>query len=328
MAIKLPTPNSKLPTQFGKIGVLVGGPSSEREISLKSGKAVFTALKDAGLDVSAIDIITDGVEENIRLIKSHNIDCAFIALHGHFGEDGAIQGILEQMRLPYTGSGVLASKLAMDKVSSRDIFLREHLNVPRCRVLEKSHKDKLTDIVIELGLPLVIKPASNGSSIGLSKIDKAEGLPQAVSLAFSFDQKILIEEYIKGREITVGILDDTPLPAIEIIPKHKFFDYEAKYQAGLTDYVVPAQIDEEILEEASKAALAAHRALGCFGCSRVDIILDEKNKPFILEINTIPGMTATSLLPKAAKTKGIDFTELCLRLVTLAYEKTQSKITV
>jgi D-alanine-D-alanine ligase len=310
--------NSRTNNEFGRIGVLMGGPSTEREISLKSGKAVCVALRESGLKVLDIDIKTDSIEENISLIKSHKINCAFLALHGRFGEDGQMQRILEIIKIPYTGSGVEASRLAMDKVASRKIFQAHGLKVPKYRVVDKPPTDYNLDN--DLGLPLVIKPATHGSSIGLSIIDKEEDLSSAMDLAFTFDEKIIIEEYIRGREVTVGILDESALPVIEIIPKKMFFDYEAKYQSGLTDYVVPAKLQEQIAQSIKEAALKAHKLLGCFGCSRVDMILNNDNLVYVLEVNTIPGLTNTSLLPKAAKCVGIEFNELCLKLITLAYE--------
>jgi D-alanine-D-alanine ligase len=306
---------------FGRIGVLMGGPSSEREVSLKSGKAVYEALKQLGIDVVAIDIKSDNREENIRLIRSKKIDCAFLALHGRFGEDGQIQAMLEHARILYTSSGIRASKLAMDKIASRRKFKAGGLLVPKCVVTDSGSYKKLSSIPGKLNLPLVIKPATHGSSIGLSIIDREQDLGRALDLAFDFDERVIIEEYINGREVTVGILDERALPVIEIIPKNRFFDYEAKYQAGMTDYVVPAKLEEKVAERIKETALAAHRLLGCFGCSRVDLILDVCGKPFVLEVNTIPGLTNTSLLPKAAKTVGIEFPELCLKLIKLAYEK-------
>jgi D-alanine-D-alanine ligase len=308
--------------QFGRIGVLMGGPSSERDISLKSGKAVYEALSQSGIDAVAIDIKTDCIDENISLIKSHKINCAFLALHGRFGEDGQIQQILETIKTPYTGSGVLASRLGMDKAASRWIFEAANLRVPKYKVLDKISYNKglrARNTLDNLGLPLVIKPARHGSSVGLSIIDKEEGLAVAIDLAFTFDEKIMIEEYIEGREVTVGILDNFSLPPIEIIPKRRFFDYEAKYKAGMTDYVVPAKLEKRIDKKIRKTAYLAHRLLGCSGCSRVDTILDKQDEPVVLEINTIPGLTETSLLPKAAKVFGIEFSELCLKLIKLAY---------
>jgi D-alanine-D-alanine ligase len=308
---------------FGRVGVLMGGPSSEREISLKSGKAVLSALIASGVDALGIDIVTDNKEENIRLLRNYNLDCAFIALHGRFGEDGAIQEILERVGLPYTGSGVQASRLAMDKIGALKIFREGKLYVPRSHFLERSAYNKNNNFSNDLGFPLVIKPANHGSSIGLSIVELEQEIPEAIQLAFQFDERIVVEEYISGRELTVGVLDEIPLPVIEIVPKHKFFDFEAKYQAGLTDYIIPAPLQKDVAENVQQAALKAHQLLGCFGCSRTDIILSRDNLPFVLETNTIPGMTATSLLPKAARILGIDFNRLCLKLLELAYEKTK-----
>ena len=307
--------------RLGKIGVLMGGPSSEREVSLKSGKAVYEALKKLGIDVLAIDIKSHDRKENIKLLKSTKIDCAFLALHGRFGEDGQIQEILEHVRIPYTCSGIQASKLAMDKIASRRKFEAYGLLVPEYAVINKASYGKHLNILKKMRLPIVIKPATHGSSIGLSIIDKEQDVGRALDLAFDFDERVIIEEYIKGREVTVGILDERALPVIEIIPKKRFFDYEAKYQTGMTDYVVPARLKEAVAKNIRKTALAAHRLLGCIGCSRVDLILEERGQPFVLEVNTIPGLTNTSLLPKAAKTVGIEFPELCLKLIELAYEK-------
>lgn len=309
--------------QYGRIGVLMGGPSSEREISLKSGNAVYEALKQSGLEVIAIDIKTDSIEENISLIESCKIDCAFLALHGRFGEDGQLQGVLEIIKIPYTGSGALASRLAMDKIASRKIFQSNGLSVPKYKILEKVSYRSDCKINNDLKLPLVIKPATHGSSIGLSIIDKQADLDRAVSLAFGFDEKIIVEEYIEGREVTVGILQEQPLPVIEIIPKKRFFDYEAKYTPGMTAYEVPAELEENIAERVKKTALLAHKLLGCSGCSRVDMILGKDNLVFVLEVNTIPGLTNISLLPRAAKIQGIEFNELCLKLIKLAYEKAE-----
>jgi D-alanine-D-alanine ligase len=310
---------------FGKIGVLMGGPSSERAISLKSGHAVYDALSKTGIDVVAIDIKTGDIPENICLIKSCRLDCVFIALHGRFGEDGQIQKILEDLKLPYTGSGVEASCLAMDKIASREIFAKNGLSVPHYKVLDNKNHQLNKKYNIDFELPLVIKPSAHGSSIGLSIIDRKEDLKEALDLAFGFDNQVIVEKYISGREITVGILDSHPLPVIEIVPKKRFFDYQAKYQPGMTEYIVPAQLEEDIARNAQEIALASHNLLGCYGCSRIDMILNEDLKPVVLEVNTIPGLTETSLLPKSAKITGIDFIQLCLTLIRLAYEKNQEQ---
>lgn len=310
---------------FGRVGVLMGGLSSEREISLKSGKAVLSALLDSGIEAVGIDIITDNIEENIKLLKDYNLNGVFIALHGRFGEDGEIQEILEKIDLPYTASGVRASRLAMDKISSLKILKTGGLCVPKFKFIEKSAYLKNRAFKNNLGLPLFVKPANHGSSIGLSLVERDEELPAAIQLAFQFNERVIIEEYIFGRELTVGVLGDEALPAIEIIPKNKFFDFQAKYQAGLTQYIIPARLEEDISRKVQRAALEAHRLLGCFGCSRTDIILTKDGSPYVLEVNTIPGMTSTSLLPKAAGIAGIDFNQLCIKLLELAYQSRPSK---
>ncbi len=308
-------------TEFGKIGILMGGPSTEREISLKSGHAVYNALKLGGLEAEEIDITTDDLDFTADAIRKSNIDVAFIALHGRFGEDGTIQSILEKLDIPYTGSAVEASRLAMDKVASREIFQERGLKVPRYQVL----CGKRYNLDSRICFPVVVKPVSHGSSIGLSIVKDRAHLARAVDAAFALDKRVIIEEYIRGREFTAGILSEKALPIIEIKPKNLFFDYEAKYQPGMTEYVVPAAIDENLARNLQEAGLLAHRSLNCFGCSRVDMILGDDNNIYVLEVNTIPGLTQTSLLPKAAVAAGIGFLELCKELIRLAYEKQKDK---
>jgi len=306
---------------YGRIGVLMGGASTERKISLESGKAIFESLKEMGLDTVAIDIKSDKIKENLELVKSKKIDCAFLALHGKFGEDGQIQGILDVLGTPYTGSGKLASHLAMDKLACRKILQVYGLAVPRYKQVNSISFGANSINDRDFNFPVVVKPVLQGSSIGLSIVESPDKLRGAVKKALEFDKEVLVEEYIKGREVTVGILNDSPLPIIEIVPKRDFFDYRAKYTPGMTEYVVPARIKEELAERIQSQALEAHKLIGCRGYSRVDIILSPDNTPFILEINTTPGFTRTSLFPKAAKVNGVEFTQLCLELVRLAYEK-------
>ncbi|MDD5669103.1 MAG: D-alanine--D-alanine ligase [Candidatus Omnitrophica bacterium] len=314
----------------GKIGILMGGPSSERDISLKSGSAVYEAFSTSGFETVAIDIQTDNEAANIVTIEEQRIACAFIALHGRFGEDGGIQSLLDRINVPYSGSGVDASRLAMDKSVSSRLFAANGLHVAQHIVLEK-------DMFVSSGgrvpttcfdFPLVVKPAKHGSSIGLSIVTSKDSLAHAVEFAFAFDEVILIEEYIKGRELTVGILDDRALPPIEIVPAKGIFDYEAKYSKGMTEYVVPASLPLPVARKVQEAAEHAHRILGCFGYSRVDIILREDNIPFVLEVNTIPGLTQTSLLPKAARVIGIDFLNLCMRMLNTAFLRSHNKTNV
>lgn len=293
-----------------RIGVLMGGPSAEREVSLKSGKAIFEAFKSVGQEAVAIDIQRPDRNYVKDLLLSYDIGLAFLALHGSFGEDGRVQGILEEMGLPYTGSGPAASALAMDKIASRKIFQEGGLAVPGYCVLDKNRRN----IKSFSKFPLVVKPACGGSSIGLSIADNHDGLKSALDMAFKYDRKALIEEYVEGVELTVGILDDSPLEAIEIRPKRRFFDYKAKYVYGQTEYIMPAQIPSRAMGLVQDTAARAHNLLGCSFFSRVDIILDAAERPFVLEVNTIPGFTATSLLPKAALQKGISFTGLITKI--------------
>jgi D-alanine-D-alanine ligase len=309
---------------FGRIGIFMGGPSSEREISLASGQAVYEVLKNQALDVVTIDILTDSWEENCKLIQKVNIDVAFIALHGHFGEDGQIQAMLELLNIPYTGSDSTASHLAMDKIASRRIFQDAGLPVPNYVILSGGDDPK---IIQNLSGPFVVKPTAQGSSIGLSIVKSEEKLNKAIDYALGFDGRVIVEEYINGREITVGILGDSALPVVEIVPQNKFYDYEAKYKPGMSDYIVPAKLSDKITAQAQDKALIAHRLLGCSGFSRVDMRLNHENIPFILEVNSIPGLMETSLLPKAARAMGIDFAQLCIQILRLTHERVLGKIT-
>lgn len=300
----------------------MGGPSTEREVSFKSGMAVYEHLKCLNLDVVAIDIKSDDKTQNAEILKKHSLDCAFIALHGSFGEDGGIQEVLESLSLPYTGSGVPASRLAMDKIASRKIFEEEGIFMPKAYLIidrDSFDRDKLK--YKELKYPLVVKPACAGSSIGLSVVSFPQDLISSIERAFAVDNRVVLEEFIQGRELTVGILDDKPLPVIEIKYQGEIFDYESKYKSSTTQYIIPALLDENTFWKAQEQAVKAHRLLGCFGCSRVDMMLGGDNIPYILEVNAIPGMTSTSLLPKAAKFIGVDFSQLCLRLIELAYKR-------
>lgn len=305
--------------RFGRIGILAGGPSSEREISLRSGRAVYNALIEKGLDAVFLDI-----GDNIHgIIKNNAIDIAFIALHGRFGEDGTIQRILEEAGIAYTGSGVEASRLALDKVEAKRIFVESGIPTPRYIVLEEN--DYEIDKFQALDLPVVVKPQFEGSSIGLSIVREMRYFKSAIDEACKYGGKVIVEEYIDGREITVGILDDKPLPVIEIVAKNKVYDYGAKYQDPETRYLVPAPIEKHIYEKAQGLGRLAHTALGCRSFSRVDMMLDKRGDIFILEVNTIPGMTERSLLPKAAMVEGLDFGDLCIKLIENALKKKAEK---
>lgn len=296
-----------------RIGVVMGGVSSEREVSLKSGRAVFDALKSLNLDTVAVDIQRSDKNYVTDLLLSYDIGLAFLALHGSFGEDGRIQHILEEINIPYTGSGPCASSLAMNKIASRKVFEEGNLSVPKYFLLDKNHKSAKN--IMEF--PLVIKPLCGGSSIGLSIVDNHKELKEAIDLAFKYDKKVIVEEYIRGREITVGIFEDKPLDAIEIRPRSRFFDYNAKYEEGQTEYIVPADVSFKVMSFLRNTAIKAHNLLGCSFFSRVDIILS-LDRAFILEVNTIPGFTETSLLPKAAIQRGIRFPELILKIAQAA----------
>lgn len=295
--------------EFGRIGVLAGGPSSERDISLKSGKAVYGALIQEGCEAIFLDV-KDDIYDIISRIK---IDCAFIALHGRFGEDGTVQKILEDHNIPYTGSGPRASASALDKIASKEIFIKSGIPTPAYKVLEKGKFD--IKAIEEPGLPVVIKPQFEGSSIGLSVVRSKSDLARALDEAFKYGSKALAEEFIDGRELTVGILRDRPLPVIEIVTRNKVYDYKAKYDDPGTRYLVPAPIEEEIFRKAQGIGTLAHTALGCRFLSRVDVMMDARGDLFALEVNTIPGMTERSLLPKAAAAAGLSFGKLCLLLV-------------
>jgi D-alanine-D-alanine ligase len=295
----------------------MGGCSSERQISLKSGGAVVKALQEDGLEVVPLDVLNETEEEIRRLVRQHPVDVVFIAMHGGFGEDGRLQEILEKLSVGYTGPGRQASRIAMDKIVSRRLFRRAGLSVPRYVVVRGNARFDPGDLQ-ELPLPLVVKPPAQGSSIGISFVRDFKDLPAAIAEAKKYGQDVVIEEFIRGREVTVSILDGCPLPVVEIRPKKGFFDYEAKYQKGFTEYIVPAPLEVSIVRRVQADALAAYKALGCRHLSRVDVILKDDKDPYILEVNTIPGMTETSLFPKAAAAAGISFGQLCRRLVDMA----------
>jgi D-alanine-D-alanine ligase len=292
-----------------KIGVLAGGPSSEREISLKSGEAVYTALMESGHDAVFIDVLDHITVQEV--VQKARVDTVFIVLHGGFGEDGTIQSILEDMKIPYTGSGPGASRLALDKLASRELFRKAGMMVPEYKVIHKGEGFSGDEFIA----PLVVKPQREGSSVGLSTVFDARDLQEAAERAFSFGGTALIEKFIKGRELTVGILQERPLPVVEIVPEGGCYDYYAKYESSSTQYMVPAPIEESEFNRAQEIGLSAHKVLGCRSFSRVDMILGEDGNIYVLEVNTIPGLTARSLLPKAASCAGIEFKDLCKKIL-------------
>ena len=296
---------------FGKVAVLLGGRSAEREVSLKSGKAVLAALQSSGVDAQAFD----PAEHDLSELKG--FDRVFIALHGRFGEDGTIQGALELMGIPYTGSGVLASALAMDKWRTKLVWQASGVPTPRDVLLTAhSHFDQVAD---ELGLPLMVKPASEGSSIGMSKVTRAEDLKPAYQLAAQHDRLVLAEQFVAGVEYTAAILGDKALPLIRLETPHTFYDYNAKYIANDTRYICPCELAPQAERALQALALKAFELLGCQGWGRADLIVDEGGTPYFLELNTSPGMTDHSLVPIAARQAGLSFEQLVLRILEQAH---------
>ncbi len=309
-------------SQFGMIGVLMGGYSSERTISLRSGSAVASALSAAGHLVKSIDIETSDRSKIIEIIKKANLDVAFIALHGRLGEDGQIQSILEELGISYTGSGVLASQKAFNKITAQSAFEDAGLSIPENFYITKGEFVHFRDVFGVLKkLPFVVKAACEGSSLGVYMVRHPSGWESALKDALTFGPFVIVEKFIKGREVTVGIFDRQPLPLVEIVTQSSLFDYQSKYQRGLTNYVVPAQLSEDLTKKIQAMALLAYDVLGCEGFARVDIRINEVNHPYILEINTIPGFTETSLFPKAAAKVGFSFLQVCEKLLDLAYAK-------
>ena len=306
-----------------RVGVLCGGPSREREISLRSGRAVHEALRSLG-HPSVLLTLSQDPAQIPEEIRAAGLGCAFIALHGRFGEDGTVQSLLEEMRIPYTGSPPEACRFGMDKASSRLKWLAAGLPVPRWK---EANPLSAAARASELKLPLVVKPVSEGSSLGMSIVDSGQDLQAALEQAAVFGDRILLEEYLAGPELTVGILEDQPLPVIQIVPKRRFYDYVAKYTPGMTEYLVPAPLPQATARAAQEIAGRAHETLGCRSFSRVDLILAEGRGPVLLELNVIPGMTETSLLPKAAAAVGIPFAELCRQMLNSAWAKKEPAAT-
>jgi len=304
-------------TNFGKVGVLMGGRSAERDVSIMSGTGVLNALKSRGIDAHAFD----PAERSLAELAAEQFDCVFIALHGRYGEDGSLQGALEQLGIPYTGSGVMASSVGMDKITTKIIWLSKGIPTPRYATVTPG--DDLDAVVAELGLPLIVKPPLEGSTIGITKVEQAEEFEAAVALAAGFDEVILAEEFVTGREFTVAVLgsgkDARALPIVEIVAPAGNYDYQNKYFTDDTQYHCPADLPAELTEEIQKHAVHAYRALGCEGWGRVDVLVRENDmRPFLLEVNTSPGMTGHSLVPMAARAVGIDYEELCVEILRTA----------
>ena len=295
-----------------KIAVLMGGPGSEREVSLASGKAVLKALLELSLDAVAVDVTSP----KFQLPTGTNL--AFNVIHGTFGEDGWLQEILERMGVPYPGAGVKSSRLAFDKNLAKAAFLASAVPTPRSEIIDLAKDQRLPSFPV----PFVVKPPREGSSVGVHIVHQPADAEAAIADAAKYSSEILIEEFISGRELTVGILNDVPLPIVHIVPPAGVYDMASKYPwlsgAQGSEYVCPADLDLETTMAVQAAALAAHRSLGIEIYSRVDVLLDSANRPFVLEANTIPGMTETSLLPKAAAAAGISFPELCKTIAELS----------
>lgn len=305
-----------------KVAVVMGGPSSEREVSLRTGQAILQALQSKGYQAMGLELNPAQFVDDIRQEK---VDIVFNAVHGKFGEDGMLQGTLEMLGIPYTGSGVLASAIAMDKSISKRLFLSSGIPTPRSQVFNKysDGEEVAAAILADFTIPVVVKSSAQGSSIGVTIVDKAEKLSAAVKEAFAYSDNLVVEEFIDGREVTIAVWGNknpAALPVIEIVPHSGCYDYHSKYTSGATDYIVPAPLEELAVEKLQKVAVQAFNLLGCRGIARVDIMLDKANQPYVLEVNTIPGMTATSLVPKAAAASGISFADLCERLLLMAGE--------
>jgi D-alanine-D-alanine ligase len=309
-------------SKFGNIGVLMGGYSSEREISLRSGSAVTNALMKEGYAVKAIDLNTNDRPKMIEMIKSSGIDVAFIALHGRLGEDGQIQSILEELDIPYIGSGVEASQKAFNKITSQTAFKNAGLSVPEHFCITHGELVPFREAFEVLkNLPFVVKAACEGSSLGIYMVRHPSQWETSLRDALTFGPYVIVEKFIKGREVTVGIMDGQALALVEIVSKNALFDFNSKYQKGMAEHVVPAQLPEKLTKEIQEISLRAYKILGCEGFARVDVRIDQDLKPYILEINTIPGFTETSLFPEAAAQAGYSFLQVCERLLELAYGK-------
>ena len=304
-----------------RICVLRGGRSGEREVSLRSGKRVFESLKNQGFDVLSMDLEDDLISK----LRKEKVDIVFIMLHGRFGEDGTVQGLLEMANIPYTGSKVLASALAMNKLASKRVF--DAVKIPTPRYVEvdaasdiKKEAEKIKKI---FPFPVVLKPTSEGSSLGVALVKNGDGLEEILKRSVAEFRDVFIEEYVKGKEVTVGILgknnDLQALPILELVPKNEFYDYHAKYTSGMTEFVLPARLSEPLYKKTQEVALAAHKALGCYGWSRVDIIVGKDQVPYVHDVNTIPGMTEQSDLPAEAAHAGISFDELVVRILESAF---------
>lgn len=308
-----------------KIAVLYGGVSKERDVSISTSRGIMDALRKHGHDVIGIDFHPERLQEIIEL----DVDLVFIGLHGKFGEDGSVQGLLDMLEIPYVGSGVLASSLAMDKHMAKQLFNQENIPVAKDVRYRITDQKQIAEIVDEINAtftpPFVIKPNREGSTLGLTIVNNIHQIEQAINDAIQSDSYILVEQFIKGKELTVPIMgkmgNETALPIIEIISKNELYDYEAKYETGGSEHIIPARINQEQTEQIKKYAIKAHQALGCETYSRADFLLTDDGTAYILEVNTLPGMTPTSLFPDSAAQVGITYEEMIEKFVTLTCNK-------
>lgn len=302
------------------VALLAGGASGERDISLASGEGARAALEEAGFTVTSFDPAN---KEDLKALIDGQFDVAFLCLHGRYGEDGTIQGLLEILGIPYIGSGVWSSALAMDKVRAKVFYRHFGINTPVSATLYRGKAYDVDAVIDRVGFPCVVKPANEGSALGVHIVESKQALQQAIHDVFEIDYELLVETYIKGTELTVSVIgNDNPkaLPIIEIVPKNEFYDFESKYAPGGSEHICPARISEEDTAKVKEIAVAAHKALGCRGVSRTDIIMDEQGVCWVLETNTVPGMTSTSLLPDSARAAGYSFPQLCVKLIEFALE--------
>jgi len=297
-----------------RVGVLMGGCNGERDVSLLSGDGVASALESRGHAVTRI-VWTEGGLGLDELLRAHPVDVMFLALHGRGGEDGCVQGVLEVMGIPYTGSGVLASALAMDKLKAKEMFRLHNVPTPPYYTVTQREVDDLEELHGSFGFPAIVKPRREGSSLGVEKVASLAELAAGVGRALAFDDHVLVERFVRAKEVHVGILEGRVLGAIEVVPKGGFYDYAAKYTSGMTDYISPPEMPATRLRGVMNLAERAARALSCTGACRVDLLVTEGENEYVLEVNTLPGMTPTSLLPKIAAAAGMDYPSLCAAIL-------------
>ncbi|THB63795.1 MAG: D-alanine--D-alanine ligase [Gammaproteobacteria bacterium] len=319
MSIAEETKNNRKPEEYGKVAVLMGGWAAERDVSLNSGAAVLDALQSQGVDAHKIDV-DRGI---VSVLEEGGFDRAFNILHGRGGEDGVIQGVLEALNIPYTGSGILASSVSMNKLRTKQMWMGAGLRTPPLYVSVKEDFDYAA--LERLGFPLMVKPVKEGSSIGMSKVNNIGQVEEAWRLAREYDQCVIAEKWIAGREFTVAVLGDRTLPIVSVETPEEFFDYEAKYTLNTTKYFCPCGLEEQREKELSAMAKLAFNAVGASGWGRVDFILDDEDTPWLIEVNTVPGMTDHSLVPMAAREAGIEFEELVLHVLETSMNKDRER---